>query len=132
MAHPVGHGLDQDRPPLLHAHLPRCLASIENGQEIVAVNTDSMHTIPGSAAHDAVPSELVLDGSADRIAVVAAEEDDRCLGGKEGGREGGKVGEVHVCLCMLGGGKRGRDRRRDGGRVRGMCTDIVPATWPQS
>jgi len=47
-----------------------------------------VHTIPGSAAHDTIPPELVLDGSTDRIAVVAAEEDDGCLGGR--GREGGK------------------------------------------
>ena len=71
---PVGHGLDEDRAALLDAAPARLLGGGVDGEDVVAVDADRVHTVARPAGRDAVAVVLLRRGRRYREAVVARDE----------------------------------------------------------
>jgi len=84
-AHPVGHCFDKDRSFALKALLTRLLDGFVDGKEVVAVDAVGGDAVTDPFWSDPIRAKLSIAGCRDRVAVVAAEKDDRCF---EDGREG--------------------------------------------
>lgn len=77
MAHAVTHRLDEDGlAPARERHRPRKPHHLPHGKDVVPVHAHRVDAVADAAAGDPVAPVLVQCWRADRVPVVAADEDD--------------------------------------------------------